>query len=85
MRMINDGKPAPAPRTSRRTYNRSAPTTPTRISAYSALVWLLDVVAGTATAQRPGLHPVNDAVFYGSPGLELTNPVSLGSPMVMPT
>ncbi|BBU21647.1 hypothetical protein MYXE_14360 [Mycobacterium xenopi] len=25
-----------------------------------------------------GLHPVNDAVFYGSPGLELTNPGQLG-------
>ncbi|MDI3314144.1 MAG: alpha/beta hydrolase [Mycobacterium sp.] len=25
-----------------------------------------------------GLHPVNDAVFYGSPGLELTNPSQLG-------
>lgn len=25
-----------------------------------------------------GLHPVNDVVFYGSPGLELTNPDQLG-------
>jgi Alpha/beta hydrolase len=25
-----------------------------------------------------GLHPVNDAVFYGSPGLELDNPSQLG-------
>ncbi len=25
-----------------------------------------------------GLHPVNDAVFYGSPGLELANPDQLG-------
>jgi Alpha/beta hydrolase len=25
-----------------------------------------------------GLHPVNDAVFYGSPGLELNNPSQLG-------
>jgi hypothetical protein len=25
-----------------------------------------------------GLHPVNDAVFYGSPGLELGNPSQLG-------
>jgi hypothetical protein len=25
-----------------------------------------------------GLHPVNDAVFYGSPGLELHNPSQLG-------
>jgi hypothetical protein len=27
-----------------------------------------------------GLHPVNDAVFYGSPGLELENPSQLGLP-----
>jgi hypothetical protein len=25
-----------------------------------------------------GLHPVNDAVFYGSPGLELNDPSQLG-------
>jgi pimeloyl-ACP methyl ester carboxylesterase len=25
-----------------------------------------------------GLHPVNDAVFYGSPGLEITDPSQLG-------
>nr|WP_235215772.1 alpha/beta hydrolase [Mycobacterium kyorinense] len=25
-----------------------------------------------------GLHPVNDVVFYGSPGLELTDPAQLG-------
>jgi thioesterase domain-containing protein len=25
-----------------------------------------------------GLHPVNDVVFYGSPGLELTSPDQLG-------
>ncbi|PIJ32070.1 hypothetical protein BMW24_020320 [Mycobacterium heckeshornense] len=24
------------------------------------------------------MHPVNDAVFYGSPGLELTDPSQLG-------
>jgi hypothetical protein len=49
-----------------------------RISLFGYSYGSLTASLALQQLNAEGLHPVNDAVFYGSPGLELANPERLG-------
>jgi len=49
-----------------------------RISLFGHSYGSLTASLALQQLNAQGLHPVNDAVFYGSPGLELANPDQLG-------